>query len=248
MNAKLEWWQRFFKGTWKYVQPLMRTPEQTQKEADFAQDVLGVKPAAEILDVPCGEGRLTIELASRGYKMIGVDISEDFLKEAKAEARKRGLDITLHHGDMRKIQWENKFDAAFCMWGSFGYFDDQGDLEFIKAVNRSLKRGGGFLLDIHVVETLFPKYQPKAWTEIEDVIILENRAFDHITGRVEVDWTFIQKGKQATYHSSIRIYTYREIVNLLRQNGFERFEAFGSLSKEPFKLGAQRLLIVGRKI
>jgi len=248
MNSNLEWWQKFFKGTWQHVQPLVHTPEQNQKEADFVEDVLNVKPSAEILDIPCGEGRLTIELASRGYKMSGVDINENFLKEAKEKAGKRGLDIIWHHGDMRKIPWEDKFDAAFCMWGSFGYLDDEGDAEFIKSVSRSLKRSGVFLLDILVAETLFPKYQPKGWNKIGDTIVLEDRIWDHITGRVEVDWTFIRQKKQATYHSSIRIYTYKEVINLLRQNGFEHFVAFGSLSKDAFQFGAQRLFITARKI
>ncbi|MCK4527303.1 class I SAM-dependent methyltransferase [candidate division WOR-3 bacterium] len=247
MGFDSEWWKKFFKGTWQQVQPLCRSPEQTQKEADFIESVLKIQPPAEILDVPCGEGRLTVELASRGYRMSGIDINEVFLEDAREKADKRGLDIAWHQGDMRKVPWEDKFDAAFCMWGSFGYFDGVGDLEFIKVVSCSLKNGGSFLLDIPVVETLFPKYQSKGWSTIGDVIVLEDRCFDHTTGRLEVDWTFIRQKEQETYHSSIRIYTYREVVNQLNQNGFEHFEAFGSLKEEPFEFGSLRLFLVARK-
>ena len=248
MSFDTEWWKKFYKGTWQHVQPLFRTSERTQKDADFIEDALKLKPPAEILDVPCGEGRLTIELASREHKMCGIDMNENFLKEAKEEADKRGLAITWHNGDMRQIPWKDKFDVAICMWSSFGYFDEEGDLEFIKAIGRSLKKGGKFLLDTQVAETLYPKYQSKGWTKVDDVIMLADRSFDHTTGRNEEDYTFIQKGKQTTYHSSIRIYTYREVVDLLRQNGFSRFEAFGSFSKDAFKLGATRLLITARRI
>ena len=103
-------------------------------------------------------------------------------------------------------------------------------------------------MNILVTETLFPKCQPKGWSEIGDTIVLEDRIWDYISGRVEVNWTFIQQKKQATYHNSIRIYTYREVINLLRQNGFEHFVAFGSLSKDAFQFGAQRLLITARRI
>lgn len=247
MNPDSEWWETFFKGPWQQLQPLFRTPEQTQREADFIESVLEAKPPCDVLDVPCGNGRLTIELASRGYRMSGIDMTEEFLGLAEERAREKGLDITWHQGDMRQIPWKVKFDAAFCMWGSFGYFDEKGDSEFIKAVSSSLKRGGSFLLDMHVAESLLPKYQPRGWSEIGDTFILEDRYFDHSTGRIEVDWTFVRQGEQETHHTSIRIYTYKEIEDLLRQHGFERFEAFGSLSKDPFKVGALRLLMVARK-
>lgn len=247
MNPGTEWWQTFFQGLWQEVQPRFHTPEQTEKQADFIGDVLGIEPPAEVLDVPCGEGRIALELASRGYRMSGIDMTETFLSEAMDKARKRGLDITWHRGDMRKIPWEKRFDAAICMWGSFGYFDEEGNSEFIKAVSSSLKAGGTFLLDVHVAESLFPKYRPRGWTEVGDVIILEDRSFDHTTGRIEVDWTFVRQGEQSTNHCSIRIYTYKEIVDLLTQHGFRQFEAFGSLSKDPFKIGGTRLLMVARK-
>lgn len=249
MNSSREWWQEFFKGTWQHVQPLFRSPEQTKKEADFIEDVLSVESSEEILDVPCGEGRLTIELASRGYRMTGIDINENFLKKAKEKAEREKLKITWCHRDMREIPWRSKFDAAFCMWGSFGYFTDEGNSEFLKAVSSSLKKSGRFLLDTQVAETIFPKYQPKWWNKVGGVIIIENRFFDYVTSREEVDWIFIKENGQITSsHSSIRIYTYREIVELLKQNSLEVFENFGSFSKEPFQIGAQRLLIIAKKI
>lgn len=247
MSSHPEWWQTFFQGLWQHVQPHFHTPEQTKKEADFIEEVLKIKPPADILDVPCGEGRLTIELASRGYRMSGIDMTEKFLNQAVDKARKRGLDITWHKGDMRKIPWENRFDAVLCMWGSFGYFDEEGNSEFIKAVSSSLRGGGSLLVDIHVAESLFPKYRPRGWNEVGGVLVLEDRSFDHTTGRVEVDWTFVRKGEQSTNHCSIRIYTYKEIEGLLREHGFTQFEAFGSLSRDPFEIGGTRLLMVARK-
>ncbi len=248
MNYNLEWWQKFYTGTWQHIQPFLNTPEQTQKEADFIEDVLDLKPLARILDVPCGEGRLTIELASRGYKMCGVDINKNFLKIAEKNANKQGLDITWRQGDMRKIPWKNEFDAVICMWASFGYFNEKGNLKFIKAVSCSLRKKGFFLLDTPVAETLYPKYKSRSRFKIAGVGALVNRFFDHKTGRNEEDFKFIQKCKKTKYHSSIRIYTYREVVNLLKQSKFGYFDAFGSLSKDAFQFGARRLLILARRI
>ncbi len=248
MNHNPEWWEKFYKGTWQQVQPFLRTPEQTQKEADFIEDVLDLKPSAKILDVPCGEGRLTMELALRGYKMYGVDINKNFLKIAGKNANKQGLNITWCQGDMRKIPWENEFDAVICMWASFGYFNEKGNLEFIKAVSRSLRKKGFFLLDTPVAETLYPIFKSQGRFKITGVTVLVNRFFDHKAGRNEEDFTFIQKRKQTKYHSSIKIYTFREIINLLRQSKFGYVDAFGSLSKDVFGFGARRLLITARRI
>ena len=109
LGQEPEWWQEFFKGPWKYVQPLVRTPEQTEKEADFIEDLLGLSPQDEILDIPCGEGRLSVELAARGYRTTGVDLSDHFLRSAQKRAAARGVEILLHHGDMRSIRWKNRY-------------------------------------------------------------------------------------------------------------------------------------------
>ncbi len=235
-------------GTWQHIQPFLHTPKQTQKEADFIEDVLSLEPPARILDVPCGEGRLTIELASRGYKMYGVDINKNFLKIAEKNANKQGLDITWRQADMRKSPWKNQFDAVICMGASFGYLNEKGNLEFIKAVSRSLRKKGLFLLDTPVAETLYRKFKSQSRFKIAGVTVLVNRFFDHETGRNEEDFVFIQKGKQTKYHTSIRIYTYRETVNLLRQSRFGYLDAFESLSKDAFGFGARRLLITARRI
>ncbi len=248
MSSDIEWWRKFYRGTWQDIQPLMKTPERTHMEADFIEDALRLEPHAEILDVPCGEGRLTTELASRGYRMFGIDMNDNFLKEAKTEADKRKLDITLHESDMRQIPWERKFDAVICMWSSFGYLDEAGNADFIKAVSHSLKKGGIFLLDTPVAETLYPIYQSRSWSSVNDVIILTDRSLNHTTGRNDEDFTFVQAGKRTTYHTSIRIYSYRELMNLLKQNGFGDFKAFGSLSKDEFEFGARKLLLTARTV
>jgi hypothetical protein len=133
------------------------------------------------------------------------------------------------------------------MWGSFGYFDDKGDSEFLHRVSRALRRGGRFLLDIHVAETLFPKYREDSWSRVGDFLVLEKRSFHHTTSRIEVDWTFVHDERRATHHSSIRIYAYREVIDLLKRSGFGDFRAFGAMSKEPFGLGSPRCLLVAVK-
>lgn len=77
--------------------------------------------------------------------------------------------------------------------------------------------------------------------------MLEERCYDHVHSRVAVEWTFVQEGKVAKGSSSIRIYTYRELCQLLEEVGFANCEGYDTLSQEPFKLGSRRLSLVATK-
>lgn len=242
-----EWWVDFFSGIvldlWKevYDEP------HTRAEADFILKILKVPNGAALLDVPCGEGRLTRELASRGYALTGVDIAPDFLQEARSKANGKELDIRWEQRDMRDLPWEQVFDGAFCFGGSFGYFEDEGNAAFVRAVCRSLKPGARFVMDIGVsMETLLPRLQLREWTRIGDFLFLEENHYDHVKSRFNTNYTFVRDGQVDTRSGSHRVYTYRELVQLLESAGFADVESFGSLARDPFSLGSAQLFLVGR--
>ena len=81
-----EWWTTFFSGNWLDVQRNMRA-ERTSEEIDFLVRVLNLKPGCRVLDVPCGNGRLAIPLAEKGYKVTGVDITTILLQEAQSASQ-----------------------------------------------------------------------------------------------------------------------------------------------------------------
>lgn len=248
MTNQKEWWEGFFSGLWLDVQREVKTDEQTRVEADFIQNVLQLVPQSKVLDVPCGEGRHSIELASRGYQVTGVDITLPFLNEAQRKATEQQLEIVWEHRDMRDLPWEEEFDGAFCFWGSFGYFDDNGNADFLKAVSRVLKPGGKFLLDTHITETLLSKLlQERGWKRVGSALVLEERHYDYVCSRTDTKWTLVQDGRMFEKSTSIRLYTYRELCQLLERFGFAGFEGYGSLSEEPFQLGSPRLYLVATK-
>ena len=84
MRVPSNWFESFFHGVtldlWRKAIP----PAQTTAEAEFLIDHLNCDPGARVLDVPCGNGRLSFELAKRGLRVTGVDISEEFIEEARA--------------------------------------------------------------------------------------------------------------------------------------------------------------------
>jgi SAM-dependent methyltransferase len=247
-----EWWETFFTSPlWLEVQSSIWSAEVTERQAAAIAQLLDISPPDRVLDVPCGEGRLSIELAALGYRVTGVDITRPLLDRARQEAKRRGVRVDWRRHDMRRLPDENDFragfDGAFCAWGSFGFFDDAGNLSQLKAVARSLRPGGRFLADFHIMESLLPQFQKRGWHSAGEVIILEERSLDLEQGMLKSEWTLI-KGAESVQQTSVqRLYTYGQLVAMLREAGFASWQAYESLSGEPFEFGSRRLVMVAQK-
>jgi SAM-dependent methyltransferase len=248
MNAAAHWWKTFFQGVPLDLWRGAVTPEMNRAEADFLLRVLKLPPGGKVLDAPCGFGRLTLELARRGYHVSGVDIAEPYIAEAKTAAANERLSAEFTHGDMRNLPPSPTFDGAFCMGNSFGYLDDEGTLAFVNAVARALKPGGGFVIETGTAaESLLPTFLARRWYKVGDILMLIDNRYDHAAGRLETEYTFVRDGVSDTRLGSQRVYTYRELSELVRHAGFCDVEGYGSTAGEPYKLGAPRLLLVARK-
>ena len=141
------WFEEIFDEDYLRTLPFM-TPEQTMREVAFIEASLEATPGAEILDVGCGYGRHAIELVQKGLIVTGLDLSLPLLIKAADDAQRRSVSVNFVHADMRELPFDRKFDGAYCMLTSFGYFDEDANLKVAEGVARALKPGGRFLLDI----------------------------------------------------------------------------------------------------
>jgi SAM-dependent methyltransferase len=248
MSTATDWWRTFFSGLGVEFWLQATTEEQTRQEADFIQERLRVSPPARLLDVPCGGGRHSRELAARGYRLTAVDLSSEFLTAARSAAAARSAKIHWEQREMRDLPWREEFDGAFSLGNSFGYDEDDGNAAFLKAVAGVLKPGARFLLDTgYVAEILLPALQERAWYQLGDILTLAERRYDHVRSRLHVEYTWIRDGQREKRSMSARLYSYRELAQLFEAAGFTDVEGFGSLAGEPFKLGSKRLLMAGTK-
>src|SRR6187455_2440446 len=101
MSAPPEWFNAFFAGLWLDVQRGFWQAEGSEKHASLLERVLELRPGSRVIDVPCGNGRLTLALARRGHVMTGVDFTRVFLDEARASAG--ALPATFIERDMRQL-------------------------------------------------------------------------------------------------------------------------------------------------
>ena len=242
------WWENFFHGVALDFWRAAVSEEQTRAEADFIQKQLKLSPGAKVLDVPCGNGRLALELATRGFDLTGVDIASEFIEEAKSQSVKHDLKVHWHNSEMRHLPWSETFDGTFCFGNSFGFLEDQGNADFLEAVSRALKPGARFIIDSGAIaECILPTFQEHRSFELGGITLVIDSRYDHEEGRLFTDYTFIRDGRSDKRPGSQRIYTYHELTQLLREAGLTVVAAYASVAEEPFKLGAHRLLIVALK-
>jgi SAM-dependent methyltransferase len=248
MAVPTNWWQTFFSGMFVESWLQMIGEEQTQGEVEFINKELRVAPPAKILDVPCGGGRHSLALAAAGFQMTGVDISTDFLQAARSKTAERKATVTWEQRDMRDLPWRQEFDGAFCFGNSFGYYDDKGNEDFLKAVSGTLKPGAKFLLDTGALtEGILFSFQERNWYQIGDIKFLRNARYDPPSSRVETEYTLIRDGQTETRSALHRIFTYRELVALVEEAGFTDVQGFAGFNREPFALGSKRLLLIATK-
>jgi SAM-dependent methyltransferase len=242
------WWEGFFRTeAWRRVQLGWGSLEDAADQAERAIRALALEPGERVLDVPCGDGRVAIELAARGMHVTGVDLTEPFLEAGRERAAARGVGVDLRAGDMRAPLGVAGFDAALCFWGSFGYFDEDGNRRQAAAIADALRPGGRYLIDTVSLETLAARFRPRDWFEAEGVTVTTETALSLGEGRVETTWTFrAPDAEPAVRRSSIRCYTLHELTDLLRAVGFSAFTALDA-ELEPFELGSDRLWLVATK-
>jgi SAM-dependent methyltransferase len=240
-----EWWKDFFTGPAARALRQFASPEQTRAEADFLTEALKLAVGDPVLDVPCGDGRLSLELAARGYSATGIDFSAELLGYAREAADRLALAAEWERREMRDLPWRRRFAGAFCFGNSFGYLDEAGNAEFLRAVRRTLRPGGRFVLETgYCAESVFPTFTPRRWFGWGDDLMLSDGRFDPSSSTLETEYIFIQGGESVRRRAFVRVYTFRELAALVSAAGFTVSAASASLAGEPFGLGSTRLYLL----
>jgi SAM-dependent methyltransferase len=202
----------------------------------------------KILDVCCGFGRISAELARMGYAVTGVDITESYLKTAREDAAYENLDIEYIHADARSFVRPSFFDAAVNLYISFGYFSDQkDDLLLLRNVFQSLKKGGCFIIETLGKEIAVRDFVEAEWFErAGSTVLTEYEALDSWTF-LKNRWILLKDGKRFEKTFTQRLYSASELRAMLLEAGFDNVEIYGDWDENPYDRRAAKLIAVGRK-
>ncbi len=166
----------------------------TAPQCDFVVNELGLQPGARVLDLCCGQGRHSIELARRGFQVTGLDLSEYLLDLARQRARAVGVKVEFVRHDMRDLPWEGEFDAIMNLFTSFGYLEsDEEDQRVLNVASLALRPGGRLLIDHKNREatSTMMGMSPRNWCEHDGHVILEQHEWDVLRARITMARTII---------------------------------------------------------
>lgn len=214
-------------------------------EVDGLVALLGIAPPAHVLDLPCGVGRHSAELARRGFTVTGVDLHEPYL----AEARSAAPGVQWVRADMREFRRPGAFDAVINMFTSFGYFEDPGDdLRVARNAHASLRPGGTFVIETMSKEVLASRYQERRWFQLDDgAMMLEHHLVDDGWRARRSRWTLLRGAQRVEGGFVQRLYCGTELEALLHEAGFTEVRLCGGLDGSPYGPGARSLVAVARR-
>jgi SAM-dependent methyltransferase len=220
------------------------------REVAFLWKALKLKRGSRVLDIPCGSGRHSLLLARRGALVLGLDASSEYLRVARAAARKLP-NARFVKGDMRRVHLAGEFDAAINLWTSFGYFDSPSDdLKVLKGVARALRPGGLFLIDLVDYAAIRRRHRTKNWVDRADGSFVLEEAF--FTGgldpKVVNEWIVLHPGKRAVRSRFVvRGYDQRRLYAVLRRAGLVPLKSWGSPTGAPRQKRSTRLVVLAQR-
>lgn len=209
----------------------------TAGECDFIEQEIHREKSARILDIGCGTGRHSIELARRGYRMVGVDLSDAQLARAREKARDAGVEIDFQKQDARKLPFKGEFDLAIMLCeGGFSLMEtDEMNFNILKSATAALKDRGKLIFTtlnglfplFHSVKEFYASVEKDGGAKCRDCSFDLMTFRDHNTTVIEDD-----AGVKHELACNERYYVPSEIRWLLQSLGHKTIDIFGA------KLGA----------
>jgi len=218
----------------------------TAADVEFMVDSL--EPAEDdlVFDLACGWGRHAIELADRGLRVVGLDLSRPLLERALHDARERNVAVKFIHSDMRNIDFEGIFDHCVFWDTSFGYFGEEANLGVLQRVYRALKPGGSLLLDVANRDHVLRDMPHRVWWQGEECIFLEEGELDFRTSKLHVNRSYIFEDGRSPIEQDyyVRLYSAHELAGMLGRIGFEVEQLSGGTHYPGYFLGVDSPRII----
>jgi SAM-dependent methyltransferase len=212
----------------------------TEQEVGFLVDALELRPGMRVLDVGCGPGRHALALARRGFEVVGVDHSAEFVRLARQAATAEELPATFEELDVRELDRSGEFDATICLCqGGFGLLGGRDETAVFGRIAAALRPGGAFALS--AFSAAFALRHLEAGEE-----------YDPATGVLhEIATLRGSDGGEAPFDLWTTCFTTRELELLARGAGLDAVEVHGvtpgAYGRQPPTLDHHELLLLARQ-
>lgn len=249
-----EWWKTLFNALYlKTDGDVVENTDATVAEVDCVLAVTGAAKDQKILDLCCGQGRHSLELARRGFdNVIGIDRSRYLVRLARKRAQREHFSTKFHEGDARNIRmYQNEIDLVLLLGNSFGYFESEDDdAKIIEQIAKILRKDGVVYFDIADGDFLRAHYEKRSWEWIDpNHFVCRERELARDSKRLISREVIVnaETGVIADQFYAERLYNQQQLTDLLERSGFNnvRFHAAGkTISDRSQDLGmlSQRLV------
>ena len=219
------------------AEPVLRPEARIRAQVDGIEKYLELKHRARVLDLGCGAGAQTLELARRQYRVVGMETSADALAAVRDHAKDEKLTVHFAANPLDRIPFDGEFDAVINVRNPLGSAPgERDDNRCLSAVHKALKSGGRLLLDMLNREWLVRH------------LAAGDHAFDLTTGRLDGRGFTSRGGKPGRTGETLRVYTLTELKSLLADAGFAFRRAWGDYHGRPYGLESLRLIVAADKV
>jgi SAM-dependent methyltransferase len=178
--------------------------------------------------------------------VTGLDATPLFLRLAREDAERRGVDVEYVAGDMRELPWMERFDAVLCWFTSFGYFDDDGNRLVLRESAKALKPGGRLLVNLQNGAVVVREQHPAHVSERDGNFLVDTFEFDLATSRQNTERIVIRDGETRRTRYALRTFMPGELADWLRQAGFGDVELYDGQGGE-LTLTSWRMSVLARR-
>lgn len=240
----------FFEGSYKYAWKGIIPAGLTEAEVDFIQEIAALNNDKKVLDIMCGYGRHTLELARRGVQVTSIDNLQEYIEEIKTKTAEQNLSVDAIQADVLHARLTDTYDAVICMGNSFAFFDRADAMTILKNISNHLKLGGVLIINSWMIAEIAIKYfKEKDWHYAGDYKCVLEYKYCFYPSRIESEQTIIAPdGSVEAVKGVDYIFTLDDLEEMFNQAGLKTKNLYSTPRKKRFELGDGRVYIVATKI
>ncbi len=244
MSKKIDnWFNEWFDSDHYHILYKHRNEMEAEEFIKNLFQHLKLDPGSKVLDLACGKGRHALQVHQLGYKVVGLDLSEESINAAKKQECS-GLDFYI--GDMRELDLEEKFDLTLNLFTSFGYFKVEGEnLKVLRGLAQHLSAQGRIVLDYLNVNKTVKGLPCKEKVSRGPIDFLTSKKLED--NFIVKDIEFEDQGKEYHYREYVKNIDLERFKGYFSELGMEIKETFGDYQLNPFnEVSSDRLIMIAQ--